>query len=444
MKIRSVISTALFMVIVSAIVQAQPDVGPMKFSLDEAKQYALDHSPVLINSSRDIDIAKMKVWETTAIGLPQVTLDGTYSYNPQLTGFSEAIKNLPGYENVDPNDFKTNFFATITVSQLIFSGQYIVGLKASKVYKNLSELANSKSVVGIVESITTTYYTALIAKESKSILDSSLITLEKTLYQTDQLFQNGLAEQTDVDQVKILVSNIKTTASVSERQIELMERLLKFQMGIPIDQTIILTDEIDPLVMKSDLFTATIDSFNIENNIDFQLAETQEKLMKLNYQAQNALYLPSLAGFYQRYKDLDKNDFNDQSPDMFGLSLSFPLFSSGQRLSQSKQKHVDYLKAKTEKEMAAENLTIQYETSLSEFLSARDMYAMQKESRDLGLRIYKKSLIKFTSGAGASLDLIQTQSQYFEAEGKYYNALMSLVSAKSKLESLLNNASYSN
>jgi outer membrane protein TolC len=105
---------------------------------------------------------------------------------------------------------------------------------------------------------------------------------------------------------------------------------------------------------------------------------------------------------------------------------------------------VDYLKAQTTKEMAAENLTIQYETSLSEFLSAQDVYAMQKESRDLALRIYEKSLIKFTSGAGSSLDLNQTQSQYFEAEGKYFNALMSLVSAKSKLESLLNNASYTN
>jgi outer membrane protein len=444
MKISLIFCTAMFMVIVSAIVKAQPDVGPMKFSLDDAKQYALDHSPVLVNSARDIDIAKMKVWETTATGLPQVTLDGSYSYSLALSGFTDALKEIPGFENANINDFKTNFFATLTVSQLIFSGQYIVGLKASKVYRNLSELANSKSVVGIVESITTTYYTALIAKESKSILDSSLKTLEKTLYQTGQLFQNGLAEQTDVDQLKILVSNIKTTVSVSERQIELMERLLKFQMGIPIDQSVILTDEIDPLVMKSDLFSATIDSFNIENNIDYQLAETQEKLMKLNYQAQNALFLPSLAGFYQRYADLDNNLLNDQSPDMFGLSLSFPLLSSGQRLSQSNQKHVEYLKAQTAKEMAAENLTIQYETSLSEFLSARDVYAMQKESRDLALRIYEKSLIKFTSGAGSSLDLNQTQSQYFEAEGKYFNALMSLVSAKSKLESLLNNASYAN
>jgi outer membrane protein TolC len=108
-------------------------------------------------------------------------------------------------------------------------------------------------------------------------------------------------------------------------------------------------------------------------------------------------------------------------------------------LAQVGQKRLDFLKAHTNTEMASESLLIQYETSVSDFLSARDIYVMQKESRDLALNIYKRSLKKFTAGIGSSLDLNQTQSQYFEAQGGYYNALMSLVSAKSKLESLLAN-----
>jgi len=205
-------------------VKSQTSTGPMKFSLNEAKQYALSNSPVLLNSTRDVEIARKKVWETTASGLPQASLEGSYSHSPELSGLTDALQDFPGFEDLDPNDFKTNFFASITVSQLIFSGQYLVGLKAAKVYKGLSELANSKSEVGISESITTTYFTALIAQESKTILDSSLRTVEKTLYETEQLYKNGFVEATDVDQLKIMISNIKSNLSVSVRQIELMYR----------------------------------------------------------------------------------------------------------------------------------------------------------------------------------------------------------------------------
>jgi outer membrane protein TolC len=218
-----------------------------------------------------------------------------------------------------------------------------------------------------------------------------------------------------------------------------MERLLKFQMGIPIDQSIELTDQIEPLVTIMNFEAAVLDSFRIENNVDYQMLDTQEKLMKLNMQVKMAQFLPSLAGYYNRHEDFDDNFFNDQSPNMFGLSLSFPLWSSGQRVSQVGQGRIEYLKAQTDKKMVEENLLIQYETALSAFLSARDIYAMQKENRELALKIYKKSITKYRAGIGSSLDLNQTQTQYFDAEGSYFSALLTLVSAKSKLESLLTN-----
>jgi outer membrane protein TolC len=407
--------------------------------LDEAKQYALDNSPILLNSGRDIEIARKKIWENTATGLPQATLDGTYTYSPQLSAFTEALKQIPGFEDVNVEDFKTSLFATIQVNQLIFSGQYIVGLKAAKVFANLSALAGNKSKTGILENITTTYFTALIAKESKTVLDSTLKILLKTLFETEQLYKNGFVESTDVDQLKILISNVRSNLSVTVRQIELTGRLLKFQMGISIDQEIELSDQIEPLISLMDLDSEFSESFDIESNVDYQIMLTQEKLTKLNMQVKSVQYLPTLSGFYTHYEDYDKNGLNDQAANLFGLSVKLPLWTSGQRSSQLEQSRLDYLKAKTNTQMASDNLLIQYETAYSGLLSARDIYLMQMESRNLALRIYQKAILKFTEGVGASLDLNQAQSQYFESEGKYFNALMTLISAKAKLESLLAN-----
>lgn len=432
----SVLSTLLlFFIALPARTQEQQAEKPLQFSLSEARTYALSNSPVLLNSSRDVEIARKKIWENTATGLPQASFNSSYAYTPELAGLSDQLGEfIPDF---NPEDLKTSFLMNVQVNQLLFNGQYIVGLQAAKVYAGLSRLADTRSRIGILESITNTYFTTLIARETKSVLDSTLAAVEKTNFETEQMYKNGFVEATDVDQLKILVSNIKSSLSVAIRQSELLERMLKYQMGLPIEKPIILTDNIDLLVTAMNLEASIEDSFKLEKNIDYNILDTQEKLMKLNLQASASQFLPTVSGYYSYYKSLDDNFFNDQSPNTFGLSLSLPLFSSGQRMSQVSQKRIDFLKAQTNKQMAAESLLLQYETALSEYLSAQDIYAMQKENRDLSQRIYRKSIIKFREGIGSSLDLNLTQSQFFEAEGMYFNALISLVSAKSKLESLL-------
>ena len=415
--------------------QVQPGTGPMRFSLKEAKDYALNNSPILLNSARDVEIARKKVWESTSMGLPQANVSASYSYTPQLAGLSDKLGEfIPDF---DPNALKTSMFGSFQVDQLIFSGQYLIGIKAAKVYANMSVLADTKSKIGVIENITNNYFSALVARQSKSILDSTLAAVDKTLYETEQMYKNGFVEETDVDQLKILASNIKSSLSVAERQIDLMDRLLKFQMGLSIDQPIILSDKIDDLVFLMDVDVSEIGDFVVDRNIDYKIAANQEYLMQLNQQVKKAEYLPSVSGYYSFYKSLDDNFFNDQSPSTFGLSFYMPIFSSGQRAAKVSQTRIAYQKAKTNKEIAAESLRIQYETALSEYMSAHDIYLLQKENRELSLRIYTRSITKFREGMASSLDLNQTQSQYFDSEGTYFRALMSLVSAKSKLESLL-------
>jgi outer membrane protein len=435
MKVRSLLLLTLVLCIAHSVNAQTSPSQPLKFSLSEAKTYALNNSPVLTNSARDVEIAKKMIWENTSTGLPQVDLSSAYSYSPQLAGLSDQLGTfIPDF---NPKDLKTSFFISGQVNQLIFSGAYIVGLKAAQVYANLSALADTKSRIGIEESITNTYFTALVARQSSDILDSTLTAIQQTLFQSQQMFNNGFLEQTDVDQLKILESNIKSNLAVTKRQIGIMERMLKFQMGLPIDQPIILTDQIDPLVTVMNLETAVIDSFDLESNVDYNMMQTQEKLRLLNYKLSKSMFLPTIHGYYSYYKSLDNNFFNDQSPSTFGLSLAFPIFSSGMRLSQVKQRELELQQAQTNKEMGADNLRIEYESALSGFLTARDVYFLQQENRDLSYRIYKKSITKFQEGVSSSLDLNQTQQQYFTAEGTYFNALMALVTAKARLDNLL-------
>jgi outer membrane protein len=370
----------------------------------------------------------------------------SYSYSPKLAGLTDLFTDTTGGGgfgfDINPDDLKKSFSLDIQVTQLLFSGEYIVGLQASKAYSGLAKLADSKSKIDLLESITNVYFEIIVHYATKKVLDSTLVLVEKTYNETKESLNNGLVQETDLDQVRIQYLNIKSSLSTNKRAIEFTQRLLKFQIGLPVDDPIELTDNIEGLVLILQLEAAAIDSFRIEENIDYQMASTQEKLMKLNMQAKKAQFLPTLSGYYNRHEDYDDNFFNDQSPDMVGLSLSLPLWSSGQRLSQVGQSLLEYEKAKTDREMYSESLLVQYETVLAGFLSARDIYTMQKENRDLSLKIYLISIIKFREGVGSSLDMNQAQQQYFTAENNYYQALTALVASKSNLESLLSKTNF--
>ena len=151
-NISVLLTMLLFFIALPARTQEQQAEQPLQFSLNEARTYALNNSPVLLNSARDVEIARKKIWENTATGLPQASLNSSYAYTPELAGLSDQLGEfIPDF---NPEDLKTSFLMTIQVNQLLFNGQYIVGLQAAKVYAGFSRLADTRSKIGILESIT--------------------------------------------------------------------------------------------------------------------------------------------------------------------------------------------------------------------------------------------------------------------------------------------------
>ena len=180
------------------LLSAQESTGPLRLSLKQAQDYALQNNKSILNANLDIEAAKKKVWETTTMGLPQVNATVSTSYILTMPGIFEQFVR-PGIEMKYPDGTvdreilvnrdvqlaldSMRFSGTLdlTVSQLIFSGSYLVGLQASKVYKSLSDLNKAKSTQDVLESVSNTYFMVLLARENATILDSTRINIEKTV-----------------------------------------------------------------------------------------------------------------------------------------------------------------------------------------------------------------------------------------------------------------------
>jgi len=191
------------------------------------------------------------------------------------------------------NDAST---AKLQVSQLIFSGQYIVGIQTAKLAKLISEQNYEFNELGIKESVITSYYLVLITEESLRILEQNVENLEETLYQTETMFRTGMAEQTDVDQIRITVNQLQNSVNSLKRNLELNYNMFRFQLGLETNAQVQLTDKLEALFLSEEPELALVTPFVLEDNVTYQLMLTQEEINQKLLALEKWNYAPPIAG----------------------------------------------------------------------------------------------------------------------------------------------------
>lgn len=442
--------------LIPAIMSAQenPQTGPIRLSLKQAQEYALQNNKSILNANLDVEAAKKKVWETTTMGLPQISATVSTSYILTMPAFFEQFlrpgieakypAETPNRQSIVENELQKSldsmrFSGTmdLTVSQLIFSGSYLVGLQASKVYRSLSELNKVKSIQDVIESISNTYFMVLLAKENASILDSTRINVEKTVTEITAMNKQGFVEETDVDQLNITLTNLKSSLDLIRRQVDISEKLLKIQLGIPIDQPIELTDPLVNLISSITYDQLLLADLVLDNNVSYQMLEAQVKSSELMLKLRKSETLPTLAAFYQHQELLNTNSISFTPPDLIGLTVNIPIFSSGERWSKIKQAKMELQKSRNTLDQTADMLRLEYYQSKSGLLSAKEKFESDKSNLQLSRKIYDRALIKYQNGVISSIELTQIQNQYLTAQSTYYQSIQSLITEKNKLEKIL-------
>ena len=446
LKLKSTIVLFLMLFVQVELSAQEIPVDSLSLSISQARIYALENNYRMKNSRQDVLAAQKKVWETTAIGLPKI--DGKIDYNNNL-----IVGTMP-LTITDPDGNLTTSFiqmgaphsttASLTVSQLIFDGSYIVGLQSAKVYKNISELAEFKSETLIDEAITGAYGGAILSDEIIKILKGNVETLEKNLEQTRAYYENGLSEEQNVEQLQILVSTTKNLLFTAERDRETSYQMLKFTMGMDINAPIKLENGIEFLLLDNMDVNITEKQFDVENNIDFEIENNKVKSQELLKKLEQSKYLPSLNAFYNTKQDAFAENFDFLSSDqawyggqVLGVSMNIPIFSSGSRHSRVQQAKIELEKAKTTKLEVSQQLILDFQKAKNVYLSSINQYYTAKDNMDLAKKIREKEATKFFEGMSTSLDLSNAEVQMFDTQKSYVQSIFALIQSKAAIDRLL-------
>jgi outer membrane protein len=427
----------------------------LKLSISEAQTYALQNNRTVKSSKIDVDIATKQVKENVAIGLPQFNMAANYLHQfviPELNlgpYLDPSLLPENGYLTKDditgayvqsPNialGVKNNTTVDFTISQLIFSGEYLVGLQAFKVLKGVTEKALIKTEDMTKESVANTYFLILVLGESLKVLNQSLESVTQTYNDMAKMNQQGFNEETDVDQTKISQSNIKRLITSVQSQKEISVKLLKYQLGMDFNQQIVLTDSLQQFIVEGNMQYLISPVFDVAKSIDYKIVSDQVDVSALLLKREKSKYLPTLSGFYRHEEQTNQPAFNFAVKDIVGGTLSFPIFQSGERSARISQAKFKLEKSKLDKEGARQGLTMEFETALENYQTAYNNFITNKESIILTKKVYDKSLIKYHEGVSTSFELSQNQTQFLTAETVYFNSILSLLNAKAKLDRIL-------
>ena len=422
---------------------------PDKFSLQEAVDYALQHNSNIKKAQNNVLKAKKKVWETTAMGFPQI--DGTASYQQFI---KQPVNLLPARimnPQAPPNTYVPVKFGTeqnmkwsVTLKQLIFSGSYLVGLQSSRTFKKISENAEIKTRQKIKELVVSSYGNAILADESINIMQHNVDVVKQNLFEVRQMFENGLVEETDIEQLQITLSNLENQLDYLKRMKKVAYQMLNFTLGRPVDAPLQLTDNLAKLKDENMQLDLLKKDFNPDKNIDYQIIKNQTKAKALQVKYEKSKVLPSLAAFVNYGKNAYNNDFeffddsqNWYEQSLFGISLNVPIFSSFARSARIRQAKLDLENAQNDLTEKAKELNLKYNKARNEYEHSFKNYDIAKANLNLAEKIAKKEQVKYKEGVGNSFQLNQARMQLYQAQQQYLQAIIDIINKKVVLENIL-------
>jgi outer membrane protein len=407
-------------------------------SLQQSIAYAVDHQGNVINARYEVDKANAKLREMIGIGLPQVSASANIQDFLQIptTLIPASFFGGPAgtFEGVK---FGTQYNTTgeIDASQLIFDGTYIVGLEATKTYKELSQKSLVQTTIQTVSSVTKAYYTILVNHWKLQMVDADVQRLKALMDQSQAMYEKGFAEKIDWERIKVSYNNLKTQETTIGKLVGLSYQLLKFQMGMPLSDSLTLSDSLKSIPLSPDMEKDT--TFRPENRIEYSQALTNLVGQELLLRKDNYSYFPSLAAYASVSRQALGNQFEIFNSSqtwyptaLVGLKLSVPIFDGLQKSNRVQQDKISILEAQNTLNTVKQSIYLDLANSSTNLQNALSDLRNQQENMDLAQNVEHDAKIKYEAGTGSNIEVIDAETSLTESESNYYNALFNALVAK--------------
>ena len=415
---------------------------PKQFSLNEAIQFATERNINVQNTRLDATSAEARIQEIKSVALPQVSASGQFLKNLaiQTVFLPPAFFQLPESAGPQGVRFGVKYSGSLVgaVNQLLFDASYKIGLKAADTYRELSQKNVTSSKIDVSSQVAKAYYGVLVSEERIKLLDLNIGRLDSTLRETRELNRQGFVEKIDIDRLEVQSNNLRTERQKVQNLIQLSYVLLKYQMGLDVDENIKLTDKIQELNLQEleRLTQLEANNFDYTQRIEYSTLQSQLKLAALDIENTQKQYYPRLSAFFNYGYNNGRNSFGDMFTNKWfalssiGINLSAPIFDGFSKKYRLQQQRITLQKAQNSGELLKNSIDLQIRQAQIMLQNNLQTLQTQKRNLDLAQEILRVTRIKYKEGIGSNIEVLNAEISSREAQTNYFSALLDFMLAK--------------
>ena len=408
------------------------------FSLADAVTYAQKNNVQVKNSLLDIDIQIQTNKEIASAALPSIgsSLGGTnFLTIPTSLLPGQIFGGAAG--TFIPVQFGTKYNANYgaNFNQILFDGQVFIALQARATSLDWKRKNAALTEENIKANIYKIYYQLSASKTQLNILDANIERLQKLANDAAVMYKNGFAEKLDVDKVNVQLNNLQTEKLKANNSVTIGFMGLKMLMGMPVKDSLILTDVINETNLSKDVLFE--DNFEYGIRKDFQYLTTIKKLSEFNIKRYQLSFLPTITmnGAYTKNAQRTKFDFFDKKGSWFetaliGLNLNFPLFNGGARVAKINKAKLELQQVDNQMTALKNNIDNELSQAKLNYMSSVATVNFQKKNMQLAENVYSQTKKKFEAGAGSNTEISAAQADLVAAQNNFMNALYTALIAK--------------
>ncbi|WP_290337698.1 TolC family protein [Ferruginibacter paludis] len=407
-------------------------------TLKSAVDYAIVHQPQIQQSIIDQQILETTIRSKLADWYPQINFNYNLQHNfivqTAIIG-GNAIKL--GVNNTSAGQF--------TVSQAIFNKDVLLASRTKTDARLQARQLTSNNKIELAADVSKAFYDVLSTEQQIKVSTTNIQRIEQSLRDAFNQYKAGIADKIDYKRATITLNNSKAAKRSNEELLKAKLENLKTLMGYPLSASLNIV--YDSLQMEKEIALDTSQEANYTARIEYQLLETQRRLLQYNVQYNKWSYLPTISANGAYNLSYQNNNFakiySNNFPNSFAaLTLGFPIFQGGKRKAalqaaqlELERNNLDIINLKNSVNSAYTQAMAVYKSNLENFQALKQNLVLAKE-------VYDVLQLQYKSGIKAYLEVITSETDLRTAEINYYASLYQLLASKIDVQKALGQIVY--
>lgn len=397
-------------------------------SLQDLVDHAVQFNYQRVNAAYNRDLAEYKVKETLSKGLPQVDVISTMDHYPELptTVFPGEMMGKPGEDVALQMGKSYNANVAAGFNQLIYSQEYLTGLKAAKTTRTMYEIQEEKTEEEVIYQVASLYYQYTISIQKLQTISDNLVRMEELEKITQLMVEQQVALSSDLDRIRVDVTNLRAIELQQQAMIDYQHNQLKIVAGLPVSTNLSL----ETLNLEAPV-AAEKQALVTDQLTDIRLLYTQLELQQLSEKVVKAGRYPVLAAYGQFAYDAKRDEFNFLSSQhdwfnysVIGLRLSIPITDGGFKRSKIKQEQIKQLQTEKQIEITQAQVFVENENARQMINNSLTMLEVQSENTQLAKKVYDQTYLQYQEGIAGLTDLLSAESSLRDSELAYYQSYL--------------------